>query len=73
VNDIDFGQGHIRHTPLKTKRLGKVVTIPLHPVLEAILRELQNIQAKQMNMCSRTRRIFTAGFSRRDQNDPASF
>ncbi len=46
-NDIDFGQGHIRHTPLKTKRLGKVVTIPLHPVLEAILRELQNIQAKQ--------------------------
>ena len=40
-DEIDFKARAIRRIPSKTKRKGKVVTFPLHPVLEAMLRELR--------------------------------
>jgi integrase len=40
-NEMDFENHVIKRTPNKTRRKGKVVTFPLHPVLEAMLRQLQ--------------------------------
>ena len=39
--EIDFKARVICRIPNKTKRKGKVVTFPLHPILEAMLRELR--------------------------------
>jgi integrase len=39
--ELDFSAHVIRRIPNKTKRKGKVITFPLHPVLEAMLRELR--------------------------------
>ena len=44
--EIDFKKRVIRRIPNKTKRKGKVVTFPLHPVLEAMLRELKKAADK---------------------------
>jgi integrase len=40
-SEIDFDDGTIRRVPGKTKRKGKVVSFPLHPVLWAMLQELR--------------------------------
>jgi len=39
--EIDFKERYIRRVPMKTRRKGKVVSFPLHPVLEAMLLELK--------------------------------
>lgn len=39
--EIDFGEHAIRRMPSKTRRKGKVLTFPMHPVLEAMLQELR--------------------------------
>jgi integrase len=39
--EIDFDEHAIKRKPNKTRRKGRVVTFPLHPVLEAMLRELR--------------------------------
>ena len=40
--EIDFDGHSIKRIPNKTRRKGKVVTFPLHPVLEAMLRDLRS-------------------------------
>jgi integrase len=40
-SEIDFDKHAIERVPSKTRRKGKVITFPLHPVLEAMLRELR--------------------------------
>ena len=39
--EVDFGKHKIRRKPAKTRRKSKVLSIPLHPVLEAMLKELK--------------------------------
>jgi integrase len=41
---IDRHSKTIEHTPLKTRRKNKIVRIPMHPVLAALLDELQETQ-----------------------------
>ncbi len=40
-SEIDFEKKQIRRIPRKTRRKGKAIKIPLHYVLESMLRELQ--------------------------------
>jgi len=40
-SEIDFKEQVIKRTPSKTRRKGKIITFPLHPVLEAMLCELR--------------------------------
>jgi integrase len=40
-SEVDFDEQVIKRVPSKTRRKGKVVTFPLHPVLESMLRELR--------------------------------
>jgi integrase len=40
-NEIDFDNHAIKRRPAKTRRKGKVLTFPLHPILEAVLLELR--------------------------------
>jgi integrase len=40
-NELDFDKHVIKRIPNKTRRKGKVITFPLHPVLEVMLRELK--------------------------------
>lgn len=40
-DEIDFDAHVIKRVPNKTRRKGKVITFPLHPVLEAMLEELR--------------------------------
>ena len=39
--EVDTKAGFIEHKPMKTRRTGKVVRIPIHPILEALLKELR--------------------------------
>ena len=38
---VDFKNGLISHVPMKTSRKGRHVRIPIHPVLDSLLRELR--------------------------------
>ncbi|MEI6148515.1 MAG: site-specific integrase [bacterium] len=40
-DEVDFDGHVIKRLPNKTRRKGKVITFPLHPVLETMLRELR--------------------------------
>lgn len=40
-DELDFEKHLIRRIPNKTRRKGKVITFPLHPVLESMLRQLR--------------------------------
>ncbi len=42
-SEIDFNEHVIKRVPNKTRRKGKVVTFPLHPVLEALLQEWRQL------------------------------
>ncbi len=46
-NEMDLKKGFIEHIPMKTKRKSKVVRLPIHPVLAAMLRELQKNRRKK--------------------------
>jgi integrase len=39
--EIDFEERYIRRVPMKTRRKGKAVSFPLHPVLETMLLQLK--------------------------------
>jgi integrase len=45
-NEIDFDTGFIEHTPLKTKRTNKKVRLPIHPVLNEMMKELKAVSGK---------------------------
>jgi integrase len=38
---VNFENGIIAHVPMKTSRKGRTVRIPIHPVLDSLLRELR--------------------------------
>lgn len=40
-SEIDFEDHIIKRIPSKTRRKGKIITFPLHPVLEAMLKQLR--------------------------------
>jgi integrase len=40
-DELDFDKHIIKRVPNKTRRKGKVITFPLHPVLEVMLRQLK--------------------------------
>ena len=40
-NEIDFEEHVIKRVPSKTRRKGKIITFPLHPVLDVMLQELR--------------------------------
>jgi len=44
--EVDLKSGYIEHKPMKTRRKNKVVRLPIHPVLEAMLMELKKKAAK---------------------------
>lgn len=48
-SEIDFDNHIIRRIPSKTRRKGKVVTFPLHPVLEALLIDLRENAPKKVD------------------------
>jgi len=45
-SEIDFRKKRIVRVPRKTRRKGEAVTLPLHPVLEAMLHELKRTRDK---------------------------
>jgi len=45
--EVDLKQGFITYKPLKTRRTGKTVKVPLHPVLQALLTELKEQSPKK--------------------------
>lgn len=44
--EVDLKGGHIEHKPMKTRRKNKTVRLPIHPVLEAMLKELKRKRKK---------------------------
>lgn len=45
--EVDLENRIIEHVPMKTKRLNKIVRLPIHPVLEALLVELRKKKRKR--------------------------
>ena len=45
--EVDIDNGIIEHMPRKTRRKNKIVRLPIHPVLSAILKELQSASKSQ--------------------------
>jgi len=44
--EVDLKGGHIEHKPMKTRRKNKTVRLPIHPVLEVMLRDLRKKRKK---------------------------
>lgn len=62
-SSVDFEEGVITHMPSKTKRRKRLIRIPLHPVLTAILQELRKkSKGKHLfpNECSEYKKDTTA-------------